>query len=177
MSRLLRFDKKEIDLTNNVLEEAEGLVRGCYAFDTNEWKEIKYDLRTLEDLSSHEITDSAFAELAKYRGISPKASQGYRYNFFRICIQDHKILEAVNQRGDRIDLKALLLYIITHELIHIVRFNRLIKRFDSSLAERKAEEKNVHLDTYHILKDKDTQFPGMDYILDHYKGHRFIDSQ
>ena len=63
MSKLLSFDKKEIDLTNNTLEEAVSLIRNYYHFDFSEWKEIKYDLRTLEELSSHEITNRAFAEL------------------------------------------------------------------------------------------------------------------
>jgi len=174
MSQHLHFDKKGIELANSTLDDAASLTRSYYNIDTKDWKEIKYDLKTLEDLKKDEITDNAFAQLSKYRGVSGKASQGFRFNFFRICLQDHKIMEAVKKRGDRTCLKPLLLYVMTHELIHIVRFNRLIKRFEGSSFEREIEEKNVHSDTYNILRN--TEIHGMNDILNHYRDFRFIEN-
>lgn len=136
MYKRLHFDNKGIDLASSTLEDASALTRNYYNINTKDWKDIKYDLKTLEDLKKDEITDNAFAQLSKCRGVSGKASQGFRFNFFRICLQDHKIIDAVKKRGYRTSLKPLLLYVITHELIHIVRFDRLIKKFDGSAEER-----------------------------------------
>ncbi|HUU50328.1 MAG TPA: hypothetical protein VMW81_05175 [Nitrospinota bacterium] len=174
MYQRFNFDKNSIDLAKNTLDDAAALTRNYYDINTKDWKGIKYDLKTLEDLKKDEITDNAFAQLSKYRGVSGKASQGFRFNFFRICIQDHKIMEAVKKRGDRTCLKPLLLYVMTHELIHIVRFNRLIKKFEGSSKEKEIEEKNVHFDTYNILRN--TEIHGMNDILNHYRDFRFIEN-
>ena len=43
------------------------------------------------------------------------------------------------------------LYIITHELIHIVRFSRFLQNFDASDEEKMMEERRVHQTTHEIL--------------------------
>lgn len=164
------FNEKEMDLTNQTLDRAVSLTRDYCDIDPKDWKDMKFELKSLKDLNKNEITDEAFAQLAQYRGVSSKASQGYRFNFYRICLQDDKILNAVSEREDKTVLKPLLLYVVTHELIHIVRFNKLQKSFNSSWIEKEIEEKSAHQDTYHILKNTDVF--GMDHVLDHYKNHR-----
>lgn len=166
------FNEKEIDLTNQMLDRAVSLTRDYYDIDQQDWQNMKFELKSLKDLNKNEITDKAFAQLAQYRGVSSKASQGYRFNFYRICLQDDKILNAVSEREDKTVLKPLLLYVVTHELIHIVRFNKLQKSFNSSWIEKEIEEKNTHQDTYHVLKDTDVF--GINHVLDYYKDHRMV---
>ncbi|MEA3428701.1 MAG: hypothetical protein U9Q84_05710, partial [Thermodesulfobacteriota bacterium] len=57
---------------------------------------------------------------------------------------------ALKQLPD-MELFPFILYIITHELIHIVRFSKFIQNFDASYKEKFAEEKRVHEKTHEIL--------------------------
>ena len=41
-------------------------------------------------------------------------------------------------------LFSLVVYIATHELIHIVRFSKFLQNFHASPDEKQAEEKRVH---------------------------------
>jgi hypothetical protein len=50
-------------------------------------------------------------------------------------------------------LYFLVLYIATHELIHIVRFSKFLQNFHASPDEKQAEEKRVHEKTHEILSD------------------------
>ena len=43
------------------------------------------------------------------------------------------------------------LYVVTHELIHIVRFSQFLQNFEASEDERLVEEKRVHDITHEIL--------------------------
>jgi len=93
-------------------------------------------------------------------------------DFYFICLQDHLILNAL-KRDKELGLLSLLVYIFTHELVHIVRFCSFLKRFEASGKEREKEEEIVHTKTYEILNG--LQVPNLDYILDSYKGHRMCD--
>jgi len=68
---------------------------------------------------------------------------------------------------------SLLVYVFTHELVHIVRFCSFLKRFETSGSERDKEENIVHAKTFEILKD--TSVPKLDYIFDSYRSHRICD--
>jgi hypothetical protein len=50
-------------------------------------------------------------------------------------------------------LFSLVLYITTHELIHIVRFSKFLQNFHASPDEKQSEEKRVHDKTHEILSD------------------------
>jgi hypothetical protein len=63
-------------------------------------------------------------------------------------------------------LFPLVLYIATHELIHIVRFSKFLQSFDASPEETLAEEKRVHAETRDILMS--VSIEGMGNVLDFY---------
>jgi hypothetical protein len=65
-----------------------------------------------------------------------------------------------------IELFPFSLYIITHELIHIVRFSKFLQNFEASAQERMDEEKRVHQRTHEILKP--VQIDGLQNVLDFY---------
>jgi hypothetical protein len=69
-----------------------------------------------------------------------------------------------------IELYPFSLYIITHELIHIVRFSKFIQSFDASSEERMAEEKRVHRRTHDILHP--VQIEGLLKVLEFYNDWR-----
>ena len=72
------------------------------------------------------------------------------YDLYKICLQDDAILVALDQHPE-LAMLPFALYIITHELIHIVRFSKFLQGFDASAEERLSEEKRVHERTHEIL--------------------------
>jgi len=75
-----------------------------------------YDITTLEELGEPEKAPGAFAKLLFMEGIGPNKLRHYR-----ICLQDDEILKALHDNKD-VDMLAFIVYILTHELIHIQRF-------------------------------------------------------
>lgn len=67
-------------------------------------------------------------------------------------------------------LFSFTLYIIIHELIHIVRFSKFLQSFDASSEEKLAEEARVHKKTHEILKT--IRFSGLTDVLKFYNKWR-----
>ena len=84
-------------------------------------------------------------------------------------MQDHMILNAVS-RKDGIMLKPLLLYVITHELIHVIRFFQNVLDYHADQGRYKQEEKNVHGITYRLLKD--LPYDGLNVVMNAYRWAR-----
>jgi hypothetical protein len=126
----------------------------------------KYDVKTLADLVDDEIVIGPFAQVIRYEGkLKGKILGSSAYDFYKICIQDHAILNILGERPD-IVLYPFTLYVVAHELIHIVRFSRFLQNFNASEGEKLSEERRVHGITHEILGPVKT--PGMATVLDFY---------
>jgi len=171
MGKRLHFGDKEIYVIEESVDMAEDLVTAYFNISSDEWKNWRYDVKTLAHLSQVEITDNAFAQICKYECVKEKdPTPPVSFELYRICLQDNKILNAVKGSPNRIELKPLMLYIVTHELSHVVRFNKYFKDFFASPREKEWEEANVHSITYEMLKSmKDG---GLNRVLDHYRSYR-----
>jgi hypothetical protein len=77
-------------------------------------------------------------------------ARGGEQTLYRVSLQDASILR-VAERDARLDLEAILLYVLTHELVHIVRFHTDLTDFDVA-SDRESEESRVHAVTFQILK-------------------------
>jgi hypothetical protein len=118
---------------------AEDLVSNHYKMTTREWLRPTYDVKTLAELEPGEIIDGPFAQIIRYRGQPKEASlSSTTYDFYKICLQDHTILTAL-QKNLELRLLPFSLH-HHHELIHIVRFSRFLQGFEASPDERLAEE-------------------------------------
>lgn len=146
------FQPGQIQVINTAVEMAEELVSNHYKMSANQWLRPKYDIKTLTDLSPDEIISGPFAQIIRYKGQRENASLGSStYDFYKICLQDHAIL-AVTTQSPEIKLFPFLLYIVAHELIHIVRFSKFLQHFDASPDDRMKEESEVHQLTHDILQ-------------------------
>ncbi|MBE9546244.1 MAG: hypothetical protein IMF10_01950 [Proteobacteria bacterium] len=142
------FNPSQISLVNGTFDQAEKLAVTYFCLSHEEMKAHRYEVKTLEHLEDHEIVDRAFAHLCKYDCQKGKD----KLQFFRICLQDSRILDAVERANSFIKLIPLMLYIATHELVHVVRFSRGEGDFDAPLEEKMKEEERVHYITRNILK-------------------------
>jgi hypothetical protein len=145
------FREEEVAVLRHAIEIAEELISDHYKISTSQWKRYRYDIQSLKDLGDDEITDAAFAQIRRYARCPTERLRGSEPgDYFKICLQDHMILRAL-QRDPQIMLLPLTTYIVTHELIHVVRFASFLQRFQVSEGERETEEKLVHGLTYHLL--------------------------
>ena len=171
---LLHFSGSHLHIIEDAIDFAQEVVTDYFKMSTNEWKDYRYEVKTQKFLSDIEITDRAFAQICKYECIKGESVSPPRsFDLYRICLQDKNILRAVYNPFNKVKLKPLLLYIITHELSHVIRFSKYYKDFFAPPLEKESEEAKVHSITYEMLRSKGDQ--SLDYVLDYYRLHRWND--
>lgn len=142
------FNSTQLPLTGKAFNDAEKLVSRHFRISEAELKKNKYDVKTLAYLEQHEIKEGAFAHLCKYAyeksdGLAEKKNKE-GFDFYRICLQDNIILDAVERANPFIKFSPLMLYIAVHELIHVLRFGSGQIDFDASREKKEQEEIIVH---------------------------------
>lgn len=167
------FQRADFATVGEALDIAEDVTGDYFKLSTAQWKRHRYDVKTFRSLKREEISEHAFALLQKGAVGAENGQPGSRgRDIYFICLQDHRILKALG-RDRNLALLPLMVYVFTHELIHIVRFCNFFQRFDASEEARESEERIVHEATYHAL-DK-VPLPRLDYVLDLYRGHRICE--
>jgi hypothetical protein len=170
MQNLNPFSAYQIKIVNRTVSLAEELVSNHYKMSASQWLRPKYDIKTLVDLAPEEIVYGPFAQIVRYEGHRKDTALGSGvFDFYKICLQDHAI-HAVLQDSPSMSLFPFCLYIITHELIHIVRFSKFLQSFDALPQEKLIEEKRVHENTHQILQQ--IKVPGMPAVLEFYSKWR-----
>lgn len=164
------FDHHQIETVNQAVAMAEELVSNHFKMSDYQWLRPKYDVKTRIDLHPNEIVDGPFAQIIRYEGKRKGSSLGSEtYDFYKICLQDQAILAALDQ-APQLKLLPFCLYIITHELIHIVRFSKFLQNFDATAEEKLSEERRVHEITHLILHD--ARGLGLISVLDYFRQWR-----
>lgn len=161
--RRLAFSTHDIAVLRQSIEISEDLISDHFKISTSQWKRYRYDVQSLKDLAEDEITDVAFAQVRRYAHCPSERLRGSETGeYFKICLQDHMIFQAL-QRDPQIRLLPLSTYIVTHELIHVVRFARFLQHFQVSDRERETEERLVHSLTQQLLGP--LKIPGLAEVL------------
>lgn len=161
-----QFDADQIHKINQAVTMAEELVSNYYKMSASQWLRPKYDVKTLVDLTHTEIVEGPFAQVIRYEGQRKGSTLGSEvYDFYKICLQDHTITDTLNKIPD-LNLLPFCLYIIVHELVHIVRFSKFLQNFDANPSEKLAEEYRVHEITRQILQN--VRQEGLEYVIDYY---------
>ncbi|SMC46512.1 hypothetical protein SAMN02746065_102220 [Desulfocicer vacuolatum DSM 3385] len=164
------FNKKQLHQVREAVSAAEDLVSDYYKMSSAQWLRSRYEVRTAGDLESHEVVDGPFAQVLGYRACPKDASLGSAsYDLYRICIQDSTILRVVSTASGDLKLFPFLLYVIVHELVHIVRFARFQQIYSCAREADCAmeEELVVHALTRRILKK--ISVPGLEQVFVYYR--------
>ena len=136
------FPHHELQTVGEALDIAEDVTGDYFQFTAEQWRRHRYQVKTLRSLRGREIATHAFALLGRTLSradsfaIKPAAREAYV-----ICLQDHWILRACD-RDRALELLPLLVYVFTHELVHIVRFCNHLQRYELCDSAKKAEEKS-----------------------------------
>jgi hypothetical protein len=146
------FNPSQMSLATGVFLHAEKLAARYFGLTGDELNSHRYDIKTLAYLNKHEVSEGAFAHLCKYAyGKEQDDERQSGIHFYRVCLQDDHILDAVERANSFIRLEPLMLYIAAHEIIHIIRFDRGEIDFDASREEKEKEEEKVNLITRSML--------------------------
>ena len=158
------FTSRELSVVNDAVALAEELVSDHYKMSASQWLNRRYDVKSRADLTDGEVVQGPFAQVIRYEGRQTASPLNSRtFDFYKICLQDQAILEALRRSPD-LSLSPFVLYVVTHELIHIVRFSTFRQSFQASDEERWFEEQRVHAETRTILAAVEVR--GMDAVLD-----------
>lgn len=167
---LIRFNAPQNATVNRAVALAEELVSNSYKMSTSQWLSRRFDINTLATLKPNEIVHGPFAQIIRYEGKRKNTPLGSgTYDFYKICLQDHSILAALEKFPD-LKLLPFVLYIVVHELVHIVRFTQFLQSFQASPDETMAEEARVHAKTHDILSQ--VQIPGIIPVFQFYERWR-----
>ena len=172
MAESLFFNKQQRLWVGEALEISESLAAGYFLVNLGNLEQFPYDLQTLANLKSQEKTRRALAQVCKYEysKTTPPLKRRTK-EFYRICLQDDRILNAVWAETSSLALlKPLLLYVVAHELIHVIRFSVDPQRFFLRPEDKRVEEKDVHGMTYELLKSFNDPQVGL--WLDRYRPWR-----
>jgi hypothetical protein len=142
------FDLHQLALVSKAVGRAELLVARYYRIPVLPSKQYPYEVLTRADIQGSERAEDALAHLVIYER---QRSWGMEH-LYRIFLQDDVVLLRVVEEGDDW-LSALLVYVLTHELVHVVRFQRAEESYFASAKSRRREEDRVHQITLDLLRD------------------------
>ncbi|MBC2703027.1 hypothetical protein [Desulfobacula sp.] len=169
MKTARRFNKEELLKVDEAVKVSEEIVNNFYKMSSGQWLKNRYDIKTAKDLVPHECVDGPFAQVVKYEGRKKDVSLGSSlFSLYKVCLQDYAILSTVEKKED-LSLEPFLLYILTHELVHVVRFSKFKQRYENKNEADVTldEERKVHQLTHIILKP--VLVPGLSEVFEFYK--------
>ncbi len=160
------FSTSQLEVIDNAVAVAEEIICNYYKMSASQWLRHRYDIKTCCSLSPEELVDGPYAQIIRYTAYREGEQLGSAaYDFYKICLQDPAMLAALETTPE-LKLFPFSLYIIIHELVHIVRFARFHQRFDASPEEKEEEEVRVHDITRTVLED--SGLDGTETVLNFY---------
>lgn len=121
---ILQFSSPQRALVFKALNEAEERTTDYYCIPPFRWEQLRYDLLTREDHGWEPLPDPT---LARVRLLTETCSRK-AFDFYRIELNDHSILSAAERENlmHFSDLYPFLVYILTHEMVHLVRLSTIL---------------------------------------------------
>ncbi len=168
MQTPIYFNSKELLKVDEAVKVSEELVNNHFKMSSGQWLKNRYDIKTAKDLDPHELLEGPVAQVVKYEARKKDVPLGSSsFSLYRVCLQDSAILSIIEQ-GDLL-LDPFLLYVLSHELVHVVRFSKFEQRYENrnEVDVTRDEEHRVHCLTHTILKE--ISVPGLNQVFEFYK--------
>lgn len=129
--------------------EAEDHTARYYCFPPHRWQSLRFDLLTRQDREFEPVHTSVVARLQRLS--RPGTPLRQSFDFFRIQLNDPTILDVLRRPDFRAELYPFLVYILTHELVHLVRLSSILGEEKVTRDARDAEETRVERISRQIL--------------------------
>lgn len=154
--KALRFTNPQRSMVFQALNEAEERIAGYYCIPPFRWEKLRYDLLTREDHGWEPLPDLM---LARVRCLQ-RVNQLKPFHFYRIELNDDSIITAA-EREDLLNDKHLypfFVYILTHEMVHMVRLSSILDEPPSTvISYDESEEAKVQGISQRILAGSNFQ--------------------
>lgn len=144
------FTQSDLRTITKAAALAETLTQRFFDLPQDGWKRDPYTIFTRKEIGHKLYEHDTFAQVIRYSPRPFRSQRQARNERFGVVLQDPNILMSLLRSTDH-DLWTLMLFVLTHELVHIVRFSRYNVDFFSAAADRDDEERVVHDMTREIL--------------------------
>jgi hypothetical protein len=123
MPEALQFSAPQRSLVFLAMEEAEERTAGYYCIPPFRWEKLRYDLLTSRDCEWEPLPRSMLARVRCLERVDSRRT----FDFYRIELNDGTILEAAEREKLAKNLYPFFVYILTHEMVHMVRLSSILK--------------------------------------------------
>jgi hypothetical protein len=145
----LQFSAPQRGLIFQALHEAEARTTGYYCIPPFRWERLRFDLLTQADHGWEPIPDPM---LARVRCLQ-RVNQHRAFDFYRIELNDRSILEAAERENLTKNMYPFFVYILTHEMIHMIRLSSILNGPEIPATGNEPEEQRVQQISRRILAD------------------------
>ncbi len=135
----MQFSPLQRNLVFQALDEAEERIKSYYCIPPFKWQQLRYDLLTREDREWEPLPSAMLARVRYLQEIKTRQS----YDFYRIELNDPSILTAAERESLTKDLYLFLVFILTHEMVHLVRLSIILDDWIKLAAFAESEEWRV----------------------------------
>jgi hypothetical protein len=156
-----RFSYPQRGMVFQALNEAEERTTGYYCIPPFRWEKLQFDLLTQEDHGWEPLPDLMLARVRCLQRIERQK----QFDFYRIELNDGSILAAAEREHllDDSNLYPFFVYILTHEMVHLVRMSTILKDGQGLLAALDdSEEQRVQGISRRILESSSNFLPILD---------------
>ncbi len=160
----MQFSPVQRGLVINALGEAEEHTSRYYCIPPHRWQQLRYDLLTCQDREWEPLPEIALAKVQRLTKINPRGIESF--DFYRIQLNDPSILTAAERENLGDTLYHFLVYILTHEMVHLVRLSTIIGHERENPVFHDSEENRVHRVSRQILSYRG--YPVFQPILDRF---------
>jgi len=145
---VMQFSPPQKSLIFQAVDEAEERTAGYYCIPPFRWELLRYDLLTQADHGWEPLPEPT---LARVRCLK-KVNRTRAVDFYRIELNDHSILEAAHRENLTTNLYPFFVYILTHEMVHMVRLSSILDGSETLIPCDETEEKRVQRISRGILE-------------------------
>jgi hypothetical protein len=147
----MQFSPEQRHQVIHAIDEAERRTTQYYCIPPFRWEQLPYDLLTRQDLEWAPLPDPVLAQVQRLQKLSPQSLKSF--DFYRIQLNDPAILGVVERESLAGRFYPLMVYILTHEMVHLVRLSTILKSEDQAGLTLETEEKRVQSISRQILSD------------------------
>ncbi len=145
----VQFSSGQRNLAINALDEAEEHISRYYCIPPHRWQHLRYDLVTRQDTEWEPLPDEALARVQQIAKVPSKGKE--LFDFYRIQLNDPTILSAAERENLGDGFYHFLVYILTHEMVHLVRLSSIIGHDRATPFFCDSEERRVQKVSHQIL--------------------------
>jgi hypothetical protein len=134
----MQFSTPQRNLVFQALDEAEYRTAGYYCIPPFRWEKLRFDLLTQIDLGWEPLPEPMLARVRCLQRVNSHRP----FDFYRIELNDKSILAAAEREDLFRHFYPFLVYILTHEMVHMVRLSSILESRPEGLAPFDESEEN-----------------------------------